>query len=174
MVFIEASTPAGTGPLGRVAAAERARAHQLAGKRAVERRGHALARHVADGDDEAVRLRREEVVQVAAELVRGRESRGHVHALEPLGQLRRQQRRLHALREADFLLEPDLVGADRLYSRAFSMATAAWLASSVRISTSLFLKASSSGLSRSKTPMQRSFSSSGMTSSDRTSSTTLM
>ena len=60
------------------------------------------------------------------------------------------------------------------YSRAFSMATAAWLASSVRISTSRFVNVSSSGDSRSNTPMQRSFSSIGTTSSDRTSSTTLM
>ena len=54
------------------------------------------------------------------------------------------------------------------------MATAAWLASSVRISTSFFLNASSSGLSRSNTPMQRSLIISGITSSERMSSTTLM
>jgi len=60
------------------------------------------------------------------------------------------------------------------YRRAFSMATAAWLASSVRISTSRLLNASSSGLSRSKTPMHRSLRSIGTASSDRTSSTTLM
>ena len=100
--------------LGRVAPAERPRADQLAGKRAVERRGHALPRHVADGDDEAVRLGREKVVEVAAELARRREPRGDVDALQPLRQLGRQQRRLDALREPDLLLEPDLVGADRL------------------------------------------------------------
>ena len=100
--------------LRRVAAPERARSHQLAGERAVERRRHALARHVADGDDEAVRLGREEVVEVAAELARRLEPRRDVDALQALGQLGRQQRRLHALREADLLLEPHLVRADRL------------------------------------------------------------
>jgi hypothetical protein len=54
------------------------------------------------------------------------------------------------------------------------MATAAWLASIVRISTSRLLNASSSGLSRSKTPMQRSLINIGTTSSDLTSSTILM
>ena len=42
------------------------------------------------------------------------------------------------------------------YSRALSIAIAAWLASSVKSSLCSFVKAFSSGLSRSKTPMQRS------------------
>ena len=57
-------------PLGLVASPERARADQLAGEHAVERGRHALARDVADRDDQAVRLGREEVVQVAAQLAR--------------------------------------------------------------------------------------------------------
>src|SRR5204862_7841935 len=54
----------GAEPLGRIPAAEGPRSHQLAGKGAVERGGHAFARYVADRDDQAVRLRRTKVVQV--------------------------------------------------------------------------------------------------------------
>ena len=54
------------------------------------------------------------------------------------------------------------------------MATAALAASGVSTSRCSFVKAASSGLSRSNTPTQRSFTSSGTTSSDRASSTTLM
>ena len=53
-------------------------------------------------------------MQIAAELARGVEARRHVDAAQPLRQLLRQQRVLHALREAHFLLEAMLVGGDRL------------------------------------------------------------
>ena len=50
-------------------------------------------------------------MEVSSQLARGVEAGRHFHAAQPLGQTCRQQRRLHALREADFLFEPDLVRA---------------------------------------------------------------
>ncbi len=94
--------------------AERPRSNQLAGERAVERGGNALARHVANGNHEGVGLGRQEVVQIAPQLARRREPRGDVHPLHPLRQLGRQQRRLHPLRESQLVLQSLLVGANRL------------------------------------------------------------
>jgi len=72
--------------------------------------------------------------------------------------------------------EPDMetVGAGVEGEEGDSIATAASEASSVSSSTCRFENAFSSGLSRSKAPMQRSFTSSGTTSSDFASGTALM
>ena len=83
----------GARALGQVAPPEGAPAHQLRRERAVERRRHALARHVAERDDQRVRLGRQKVVEVAAELARRRERGRDLDTLQPLGQLGRQQRR---------------------------------------------------------------------------------
>ena len=53
-------------------------------------------------------------MEVAAELARRRERCRDIDALEPLRRLGRQQRDLHALREAHFLLQPRLVRAQLL------------------------------------------------------------
>ena len=55
----------------------------------------------------------EKVVEVAAELAGRVEVPGDVDASELLRQVLRQQRHLHALGEAHFLFEPDLVVAQR-------------------------------------------------------------
>ena len=156
-------------------APERAAAHHLADRRAVERRRHALARHVAERDDQRVGFRRQEVAQVAAELARRIEVPRDVHAAQALRQLLRQQRHLHALGEAAVPSRSALRWRESTRTRrAFSIATAASEASSVSSLTCFLLNAFGSGLSRSNTPMQRSFSSSGTTSSERTPGTALM
>src|SRR4051812_36981588 len=94
----------GARALRQIPAPERASAHQLRGEGAVERRGNSLARHVTDGDDEVVRIGGEILVKVAAKLPRGGEGTVQVNALQPFWRTCRQQRRLHPLREADFLL----------------------------------------------------------------------
>ena len=114
MVLIDARTLAGLESFGHVAAAERPPAHELGGKRTVERRRNALPRHVADGDHHRVRFRREVVVKVAADFARGIERRGHFDASQSLRRLGRQQRDLDALGEAHFLFEPGFVGAQLL------------------------------------------------------------
>ena len=50
-------------------------------------------------------------MEISAQLARGIERRGHLHAFEPLRRPRRQKRDLHALREPHLFLEPLLVGA---------------------------------------------------------------
>jgi len=159
--------------LGGVPPAEGARPHEFAGCGAVQRRGHALS-------DTSPRPRRGRGIPARGSrrsrlhLSGGRELRGNVHTAQALRQPGRQQRRLHALSKAELFLEAGLVGAKGLVEPGVLDGHAAWLASSVRISTSRLSNADSSGLSTSKTPMQRSWYKIGTAISDRTSSTTLM
>ena len=108
-----ASSAAGVRDVLFEPAPERAAAHHLADRRAVERRRHALARHVAEHHDQRVRFGRQEIADVAAELARRIEMPGHIHAAQPLRQLLRQQRHLHALRQPQFLFEARLAVANR-------------------------------------------------------------
>ena len=96
------------------APAERPRADELAGKGAIERRRHSLARHVADGNDERARVGGQVVVQVAADLPRRLETCRELDALQALRRFRRQQRTLHAARKFDFALEAKLARSHRL------------------------------------------------------------
>ena len=100
--------------LGCVAAANGARAHELRGKCAIQRRGSAFARHVADGDDETVRLGRDEVVEIASELVCGGEAAGDIRVAKSRWRFCRKERRLDTLREAELLLDALFVAPDLL------------------------------------------------------------
>ena len=101
-------------PIRREAPPERTRSHELRGKGAVERGGRALARYVADGHDQRVRLGREEIVEIAAELARRLEPAGDVDPAQGFRHIRGQQRRLDALRETKLLLDALLVARDLL------------------------------------------------------------
>ena len=102
------------GALGHRAPSERAATDQLAGEHAVERGRHTLSGDVAQRHDDGRGVRQQKIVEIAAELARGRERRRHIDAFHPLGQLRRQQCRLDALGEAQFAVDASLVGRDRL------------------------------------------------------------
>ena len=162
-------------PVRREAPSQRSRTHQLGGKRAVERRRRALSGHVADRDDERVRFGREKIVEVASELVRRLEPAGHVDAVADVfgGSVGSSASCTRCANRSSFSIRSSLRRTSS-YSRALSIATAAWLASSVSSSLCSLVNASSSGLSRSNTPMQRSLISIGITSSERASSTRLM
>ena len=133
-------------PVGREAAAHGARADELGGERAVERRRRALARHVADRDDERVRFGREEIVEVASELARRLEAAGDVDAVQPLlgSSVGSSAIWTRCAKRSSFSIRSSLRRTSS-YSRALSMATAAWLASSVSSSLCSLVNASSSG-----------------------------
>src|SRR5262249_12960086 len=95
--------------LRRIPATKSPRSNQLARKGAVQRRRDTLPRHVPNRDDETVGFRSEEVVEVAAKTPGRREPRRDGDTLQPLRQLTRQERGLHALGEPNLLLETHFV-----------------------------------------------------------------
>ena len=91
--------------IGRVAAAQRPRPHELGSERSIQCSGRAFARHVTDGHDERVLRRHEKVVQVSSKFTRGLEAAGHLGVTQR-GQIGRHQRELDALRESQLLVDP--------------------------------------------------------------------